>query len=37
MIEEGTLNGGRMGGGKEKIGEGELISLNNLSLRKTKI
>ena len=29
--------GGPNGGGKEELGEGEWISLNTLSLRKTKI
>ena len=37
MVEEGTLDGGSKGGGKEKLGEGEWVSLNTLSLRKTKI
>ena len=37
MMEEGTLDGGPKGGGKEELGEGEWISLNTLSLRKTKI
>ena len=37
MAEEGTLDGGHEGGGKEELGEGEWVSLNNLSLRKTKI
>ena len=30
-------SGGPKGGGKEELGEGEWISLNTLSLRKTKI
>ena len=37
MVEEGTLDGGLKGGGKEKLGEEEWVSLNTLSLRKTKI
>ena len=37
MVEEGTLDGGPKGGGKEKLGEGEWVSLNTLSHRKTKI
>ena len=37
MVEERTLNGGPKGRGKEVLGEGEWVSLNNLSLRKTKI
>ena len=37
MMEEGTLDGGPKGGGKEELGEGEWVSLNTLSLRKTKI
>ena len=37
MVEEGTLDGGSKGGGKEELGEGEWVSLNILSLRKTKI
>ena len=37
MMEEGTLDRGPMGGEKEEIGEGEWVSLNTLSLRKTKI
>ena len=35
--EEGTLDGGLKGGGKEELGEEEWVSLNTLSLRKTKI
>ena len=31
------LDGGPKGGGKEELGEGEWVSLNTLSLRKTKI
>ena len=37
MVEEGTLDGGPKGGGKEELGEGEWVSLNTLSLRKIKI
>ena len=37
MVEKGTLVGGPKGGGKEELGEGEWVSLNTLSLRKTKI
>ena len=37
MIEEGTLDGGPKGGGKEELGEGAWVSLNTLSLKKTKI
>ena len=37
MMEEGTLDRGPKGGGKEELGEGEWVSLNTLSLRKTKI
>ena len=37
MVEEETLDGGPKGGGKEDLGEGEWVSLNTLSLRKTKI
>ena len=37
MVEEWTLDGGPKGGGKEELGEGEWLSLNTLSLRKTKI
>ena len=40
-MEEGTLDGGPKGGGKEKLGEWEWewewVSLNTLNLRKTKI
>ena len=36
-MEEETLGGGPKGGGKEKLGEGEWVSLNTLSLKKTKI
>ena len=37
MVEEETLGGGPKGGGKEELGEEEWVSLNTLSLRKTKI
>ena len=37
MVEEETLEGGPKGGGKEELGEEEWVSLNTLSLRKTKI
>ena len=37
MVEEETLGRGSKGGGKEELGEEEWISLNILSLRKTKI
>ena len=37
MMEEETLEGGPKGGGKEELGEEEWVSLNTLSLRKTKI
>ena len=37
MVEEETLEGGPKGGGKEKLGEEKWVSLNTLSLRKTKI
>ena len=36
-MEEETLGRGPKGGGKEELGEEEWISLNTLSLRKTKI
>ena len=36
-VEEETLGRGPKGGGKEELGEEELVSLNTLSLRKTKI
>ena len=36
-MEEEILDGGPKGGGKEELGEGEWVSLNILSLRKTKI
>ena len=37
MVEEETLEGGPKGGGKEELGEEDWVSLNTLSLRKTKI
>ena len=37
MVEEETLGGGLKGGGKEELGEEEWVSLNTLSLNKTKI
>ena len=37
MVDEGTLDVGPKGGGKEELGEGEGVSLNTLSFRKTKI
>ena len=37
MVEEETLDRGPKGGGKEELGEEEWVSLNTLSLRKTKI
>ena len=36
-MEEKTLSRGPKGGGKEDLGEEEWVSLNTLSLRKTKI
>ena len=36
-MEEEILDGGPKGGGKKELGEGEWVSLNTLSLRKTKI
>ena len=36
-MEEETLGGSPKGGGKEELGEEEWVSLNTLSLRKTKI
>ena len=36
-VEEETLGRGSKGGGKEELGEEEWVSLNILSLRKTKI
>ena len=37
VVKEEILGGGPKGGGKEKLGEEEWVSLNTLSLRKTKI
>ena len=37
MVEEETLGRGPKGGGKEELGEEEWVSLNILSLKKTKI
>ena len=37
MVDKETLGGGLKGGGKDEIGEGEWVSLNTLSFRKTKI
>ena len=37
MVEDETLDGGPKGGGKEELEEGEWVSLNILSLKKTKI
>ena len=37
MVEEETFEGGPKDGGKEELGEEEWVSLNTLSLRKTKI
>ena len=37
MVEEEALGRGPKGGGKEELGEEEWVSLNNLSLTKTKI
>ena len=37
MVEEETLEEGPKGGEKEELGEEEWVSLNTLSLRKTKI
>ena len=37
MVKEETLGRGPKGGGKEELGEEEWVSLNTLSLRKTKI
>ena len=36
-MEKGIFYGGPKGGGKEELGEGEWVSLNTLSLKKTKI
>ena len=37
MVEEETLGRGLKDGGKEELGEEEGVSLNTLSLKKTKI
>ena len=37
MVEEEPLKGGPKDGGKEELEEEEWVSLNTLSLRKTKI
>ena len=37
MVEEGTFDKGPKGEGKEVLGEGEWVSFNSLSFRKTKI
>ena len=37
MVEEETFGRGPKGGGKEELGEEEWVSLNTLSLIKTKI
>ena len=37
IMEEGILNWGPKGGGKEELGEGKWVSLNTMSFRKTKI
>ena len=37
MVEEGTLDEGPKGVGKKGLGEGEWVSFNTLSLRKTNI
>ena len=37
MVEEETLGRGLKGGGKEELGKEEWVSVNTLSLRKTKI
>ena len=36
-MEEETLGKGPKGGGKEELGEEKWVSLNTLSLKKTKI
>ena len=36
-VEEETLKGVPKGGGKEELGDEEWVSLNTLSLKKTKI
>ena len=37
VVEEKTPEGGPKGGGKEELGEEEWVSLNTLSLKKTKM
>ena len=37
MVKEEAFEGGPNGGGKEELGEEEWVSLNILSLKKTKI
>ena len=37
MVEERILDGAPKGGGKEELEEGEWVSLNTLSLKKTKM
>ena len=37
MVEEEILEGGPKGGGKEEVRKEEWVSLNTLSLKKTKI
>ena len=37
IVEEETLGRGPKGEGKEELGEEEWVSLNTLSLKKTKI
>ena len=37
MVEKETLEGDPTGGGKEELGEEEWVSLDILSLKKTKI
>ena len=37
MVEEETLEGGPKGREREELGEEEWVSLNTLSLKKTKI
>ena len=37
MVEEEPLEGGPKDGGKEELGEEEWVSLNTLSLKKTKV
>ena len=37
MVEEETLGRDPKGGGKEELGEEEWVSLNTLSLKKTKV